>query len=282
MDTVFPLLRLTLVATLAAMLAAAGGCKRLSRATAGAVKPIDPNKMVSIEEIRQAYRSVLATVQTTWETKTSLFSSWKTYGQEGVGIVIACDGRTALVLTSRQMVDPSYRPTDSRQRRNVAFRVGAPGAITPGSGANARLVAIHVNDADLALLRIGAPWGDRFAIPLPDPHTPKVGDEVVVVGPPAMMSLAVCDGVVNNFWYDNRLGANAFQIRPGDGRPPLAGAVFTRRGGRLVGILGGAEPTFRGAQGDLFATSSELLGNLDHWDYLIDEAGTRRLLAMIQ
>jgi len=265
------------------MLAFAGtSCKRVSSAKAGP-EGIAPDQTASAEQVIEAYRSRLAVVETTWRQRSGSFmGGWIGQGAEGAGLVIAGDGRNALVLTSRHMVDPRYRRDPSTATRDVCFRVRVR---TPDGGMSwkdARLVAVYIHDADLALLRIGAPCPEPFALPLAPPRSLRVGDEVVTVGPPAAGGLVHGTGVIESVWRDNQFAASAMQIRLTDGKPATAGVVFARRGGRLVGVLRGQKQAPPGRIGDLYAVSADALPRSDYWSCLLDAGTTRRLLGELR
>jgi len=274
--------RALLVLALALVGVAMGGCRRVSTARARGGDELPADQMASASQVIRAHRARLAVVQTTWEEKSSLVGRWSPKGLEGTGLIVASDGRTALVLTSRHMVDPRFGRDPAIRTRGVLFgvRVGGPGQ--RATLKDGRLVAVYIHDADLALLRIGAPSSTPFTVPVAAADTLRAGDEVIVVGPPSAGGFVQAAGVLESFWDDTRLGSGAMQIRITDGRSATAGLVFTRRGGRLAGVLRGQREAPPGKQGDLLAVPADAIRRVDFWSHVLDEGNTRQLLARIR
>ncbi|NQU75067.1 MAG: hypothetical protein HQ546_01990, partial [Planctomycetes bacterium] len=161
----------------------AAGCDKISPKAAAARRLVPGDREVSPEELVEIHRRCLVVVETNWSESSSLLAGRRRQGREGVGVIIASDGRSALVLTSRRMVDPRYDRQGSHRIRDVMFRVSTSAEWSSGRAADARLVAVFMNGADMALLHIGALTREPFAIPVAYPAALQAGDAVTVVGP---------------------------------------------------------------------------------------------------
>jgi hypothetical protein len=273
---------LWLAATGAVLLALSAGCqKRTEEAAAAAATPPPANAVMSSGDILKTYRANLAVVEVSWEEPSPILVSWRAQSRVGPGVVVACDGQRALVLTSRSLVDPGFGPDGVARKRNVFFRVSTPSQRSANQSESARLVAVFMNGGDLALLRIGATTREPFGLSILTRGALRAGDAVTVVGPPAELGFALSTGAVSNFWENNQTGVDALQISISSGPASTAGVVFAHQGGRLVGIVGrnaGASST----RGTVAVVPAELLRQTDFWDYLIEEGPTRKMLGMIR
>ncbi|MFW6154864.1 MAG: S1 family peptidase [Planctomycetota bacterium] len=266
---------------MASLLLGAGGCRRLSEAGGGRGEALEADQPTTADDVIRAYRACLAVVQTTWEQRSGRFGGWTSRGTEGTGLVVSSDGRSALVLISRHVVDPRYEATEGPRTRNVSFRVrvGPSGSGTPWT--EGRLVAVYIHNADLALLRIPAPAGEAFAIPLGRGDGLRAGDEVLVVGHPTWQGLIRGRGVINGIQDAPTLGLSTLRVEVTEGQSTTAGLVFTRQGGRLIGIIRAQADVGEGETGDLLVISTDMLRKREFWRYLINESQTRRLLARL-
>ncbi len=273
--------RLFWIALISALALGAGGCRRLSEAGGGKGEQLEADQPATTEEVIEAYRACLAVVQATWEQRSGRFGGWTSYGSEGTGLVVSSDGRSALVLISRHVVDPRYEAVDPPRTRNVTFRVrvGPPAKGAPWTAG--RLVAVYIHNADLALVRIPAPDRKPFEIPLGRGGDLAAGDEVLVVGHPTWQGLIRARGIINGIQDDPRLGLSTLRVKVSEGDSTTAGLVFTHRGGRLVGVIRAQADVNEPETGDLLVISTDMLRKREFWQYLINESETRRLLARL-
>lgn len=244
----------------------------------GAGKVLPPT---STGDILKTYRPFLAVIETSWEEAPTALGGYKNRGVLGTGIMVSSDGRSALVLTNRRMIDPRYKRNDLARTRNVVFRVATPGQKTAGQYQYARLVAVHMNGDDLALLRIAAPSENPFTLPLGDTSATRAGDKVTIIGRPAGEGFAVHEGLVSNFWQDSAVGGKSLQISMTIGPDSTTGPVFSHKSGKLVGIMRGEMDTV-GSPAMGVATPADHLRKADFWDYLMEEVPTRELLAALK
>lgn len=270
---------LVLTALFLAVTVGSIGCEKLND-KASANEPVPAGREFSATEILSTYRDRLVVIQIKWDESTSLWRRWRRRTKQATGVIVASDAQRALVLTSRRAVDPKYGRGRSIRTRGVTFGVAVPGQHANMQVAHARLVAVFMNDADLALLRIGAPSSPVSAVAVARPGTLRAGDRVTVVGPPAERGFAVSIGTVNNFWRDRKTGGDSLQVSVTAGPAASAGLVFADRGAKLAGVLAGASSGSQ-ATPTVLATPAELLCQRECWDYLIEEGPTRHLLGMI-
>jgi hypothetical protein len=264
-----------------ASLALSAGCEKRPDEAVAAARPPAENAVMSSGDILKTYRPNLAVIEVSWEEPSPLLVGWRSQGRVGTGVIVACDGRRAIVLTSRCLVDPGFGPNASARRRNVAFRVSTPGQRSVNQSESARLVAVFMNGGDLALLRIGAPTREPFIVPILPRGSLRAGDAVTVVGPPAEQGFTLSTGAVSNFWENSQTAADTLQISISSGPAATAGVVFAHQGGRLVGIVGGnARPS--ATPGAAAVVPAELLRRTDFWDYLMEEGPTRELLGLLR
>ena len=256
------------------------GCKK-STANAS-ISPNGPEVAdnASAGQVLQAYRPFLVVVDTSWQESTSLLAGWQPRGQAGTGIIVASDGQQALVLTSRRAVDPRFGRADPPRMQNVSFRVANPAQRTAGQYAYARLVAVYMNQGNLALLRMTSAAPEPFTVPLANAAALRAGEKVYVIGLPAAQGFAISEGIINNFWQDNGSNGRTIQISVPLTPPNAVGPVLTQKTGKLAGMMCGLEATGSPMVGT--ATPADRLTNPNYWDYLFDETPTRKLLEMLR
>jgi len=259
----------------------AGGCRRLTEGSGGRDRQLRADQPATVDQVIEAYQARLAVVQTTWEHRTGRLGRWDSYGTEGTGLVVSSDGRSALVLVSRHVVDPHYGASDSPPTRNVVFRVrvGPPASGNPWT--EGRLAAVYIHDVDLALVRIPSPGPKPFEVPLGESTSLHLGDEVLVVGHPTWQGLIRARGAVNGFQDHPELGISTLRVDVTEGPSTTAGLVFAGRGGRLVGVIRAQADVPEPQTGDLFVISTDMLRKREFWRYLLNETETRRLLARL-
>jgi len=102
-----------------------------------------------------------------------------------------------------------------------------------------------------------------------------------VVGHPTHQGLIRARGVVNGFQDHPHLGFSTLRVALTEGESTTAGLVFTRQGGRLVGVIRAQADVGEGEKGDLRVISTDMLRKRDFWRYLLNESQTRRLLARL-
>lgn len=264
---------------LAAVVLGLAGCQDNSAGSGGSAQG-DANATLSPSDVLKANRQHLAIIETTWEESASALGGWKRQGAMNPGVFVASDGQQALVLTSRRAVDPRFGREEVRTR-NSMFRVSTPGQRTAGQTAHARLVAVFMNNEDLALLRVSAPRPEAFAVGLGQFADLRAGQKVTIVGLPTGQGFALSEAIISNLWQDGQTGGKTLQLTLADGSPAPAGAVFNNVGGRLVGMIRGQGDSPAGpAVG--FAVPADYLSDERYWDYLMEETVTRRLLSALR
>lgn len=248
------------------------GCDE-STASAGQPQP----SARTAAQVASNASSQLVVIETTWRQKGSILAGWKDEGRLGTGAVIADNGGSALVLTSRRLVDPQYKNPRKGKIRDVCFKVRTRGN---GDIQYGRLVAVYMNGQDLALLRIGALPGPRQPLSLADDTVIRSGTPVVTIGPPMPEGFAVGEGEIYTAWRSTPAGALQFGLRPTDGPASTDGFVLARQTGQLLGVLRGYRQT-AGNPDAVFAVAALALRTPDRWDYLTEESQTRDLLGRI-
>lgn len=218
--------------------------------------------------------SQLVAIRTSWEDAAFLGARGRRQ-LEGPGIILVSDGHRALVLASRRLVDPPYDTQGPRSVNNVAFQVFRPGQGTTGEFLYGRLVAVYMNSADLALLRIDAPSPQRLITAMAQPSQLRTGETVTLVGRPSDKGFLLSTALVNNLWPDGRLAGQQLQLSISTGPVDTLGIVLCQ-GGKLVGLL-------HNRQGSVvMANSTGQVGKPDYWEYLMDEGPTRELLELVR
>ena len=218
----------------------------------------------------------LTGVRTSWSAPAALGLGTSRRHVDGSGAIIACDGHWALVLTSRRLVDPPYDPKGPGAVRDVVFQVYRPGQATPAQGLYGRLVAVYMNAADLALLRIEAPTPERFSMPILPPGQLRPGEPVTLVGRPAGQGFFLASGQVANLWPDPRLAGWGMHVDVSSGTPDTVGILLAQRGTCLAGLVCARRA------GTVTALAAGGLTQADCWEYLMEETSTRQLLSMVR
>ena len=265
-----------LVALAVLVAVALAGCEKPGKAAA-ASRRRSTGRTMSTGGVLDACRPYLVTIRTEWDAADSVLGRRGSHVREGAGFIVAADGQRALILTTRSLVDPGYAASESSRRRDVAFRVWPDGQRGSREGVHARLVAVFMNNEDLALLRIPAQIGSAIAVPLVRAGRLAVGNRVTLVAAAPGRDFALGTGLISDLRPDNRTGGQTLHISVDAGSSPAGAVVLTERGGRLAGIVRGRRTDKDGGI-VVHAVSADLLRHAQRWDYLIEERPTRRLL----
>jgi len=247
----------------------ATGCDKLGRAAAATTAA-----PMSAGEVLVAFRPHLVTIQTQWQTGGTVLTARRPQSRAGVGVIVAADGERALILTTRRLVDPGYGPSPSAGAREVTFRVWTDANRRREKGVNARLVAVFMNEEDLALLRIPAADIPAITIPIARAGQLPIGESVTLISQSGR-GVALGNGLISERQPNNRTGGHRIGISVDAGSAPAGAVVISRQGGRLAAIVQTRQPGGAVVQ----AVSADLLCHPRRWDCLIDARTTRRLLA---
>jgi hypothetical protein len=213
-------------------------------------------------------------IRTSWDD-TSLISTRSRRQLDGPGVILINDGHFALVLASRRLVDPPYDSQGPRSARSITFQVFHPGQGSSGEFLYGHLVAVYMNAADLALVRVEALSPQRLSTRLMPPSQLRAGQAVTLIGRPSDKGFSLSTGTVNNLWPDSRLAGQQLQLSITAGPIDTLGIALCPNG-RLAGLV-------HSRQGPVVMVNcAGQIANADCWEYLRDEGPTRELLGMMQ
>jgi len=191
---------------------------------------------LSLQEIVERVRPSVVEITisgTVKENCLGIFLCDKNVGGTGSGVVISKSGSKTYVLTNRHVVDYEFYAGEQFKDKHFSFALKTLGQNTYP----ATVEWIAPDNIDLAVVSFQGTEG--FAVANPDYYyTPRIGDEVIVIGNPLRLEFSVSKGIVSNFQYAKTpQGLDYYQIQtdapinPGNS----GGGMFTTDG-RLIGI----------------------------------------------
>ncbi len=149
-----------------------------------------------------------------------------TKGSGGSGVVISSEGRDALILTARHVIEPAFR---SKKAKSIELR-------NDGISAKARRLLIAPRGIDAAIVETDGRLGP--AVPL-CPHPPRLGCGVIVIGAGMGIDNSVSMGIVSKR-MEEKAGRLTYDIIQTDAMVNLGnsgGGVFRAATGELIGIV---------------------------------------------
>jgi hypothetical protein len=205
---------------------------------------------------------------------------WRHRGRLTCGVYLVSDGREALILAPRRDVDPAFG--GQAHTRDVVFEVATPAQYAAGDSATARLVAVYINNQDLALLRAPSPSDQAFVTPVAPPGSLAAGDAAALLAVPAGAALQTQRAEViqpGAGGSTDVLTPIALQLPPG--AQPRPAVAFTLSGARLIGVVRGALDRRTDPPIVTAAPASGVLRPL-HWAHLIEQGRTEMLLQRLR
>jgi S1-C subfamily serine protease len=171
-------------------------------------------------------------------------------GGFGTGVILQKDGRDALIITNRHVVDPEYARTRGRTQTSPSQIGSIRIKFVTGDEKDGRVTWMAPDETDLAIVEVESPAGVEIAR-WDEPANVTIGDQVFAVGNPSGLSWTTTFGRVSAF-RDHTYGTRQAPVVQTDTRigPGNSGGGLYTNDGVLIGINTFVVSSSRGDAGE--------------------------------